>query len=181
MVGKGQSTCDKYKIRLKGDTMSVEYTITITNPSAGAPSNGFIDVKRLEQYGSLVGVTFDHAQAKKRGNFRHQYILESLASMANPLIVSQAATGGSGTTEPTAYTFVIKFDSSATPRVIRDENEYTGAQAVKQLVAEALMVSETRVCDVYHPQSINRIGPLEIGYLTNNITSAKALVTVTTA
>lgn len=160
--------------------MSTQYTITITKP-AGAAAEGFIDHNRLEQYGSATGITLTQAQAKKRSNFRALYVLQSIATMANPITVSRTATGASATAESAEYQIVIKFDSDASLRIIRDESELTGPLAIKQLVAEALTEPRTHMCDVFHPDSINQIAELAVAPLAASIASAKLLVTVSTS
>lgn len=162
--------------------MATAYTITITNPSLAAPNDGFIDSKRLEQYGSPAGnnVTYVQAQAKKRGNFRYSFILESVAIMANPYVDSAVTTGAAINAEGTSFQMIMRFDSDSYVSINRNGTTLTGVDAIKQLVSEALTIGDTRSCQVYYPAPTFAVnGPLQIGALAANLATAQSLVTVT--
>lgn len=158
--------------------MSVTYHVTITASGATGNGVGFIDRKTTEQYGTAV--TMAQAQVKKRGNFRYEQILDTLAMMANVSVANVFTTGATATAEGTTFEMDVTFASGASVYVVREEEAIVGVLAVRRLIAEALSTERTRVCDVFDDDgSVVFTGDLVVGKMAADLTAALALITVT--
>ena len=99
------------------------YFITITNPGGSAPSDGFIDNTKIENYlANAVGadgmnessldnfnppITLANSQAKARANFRYNSMVAQMGFVGNMYISNTTAVGGSATSDPTSFSFNV--------------------------------------------------------------------------
>lgn len=179
---------------------SVLYKVTITPFAVSDPNNaGFIDHKKVEHYGITNSLTYQQCMDKRRGNMRWGDIMESLSLDANASFEAITATGASATTDATNFYFEVAYRTPDQPAIWVDGVLVTGIDAVKHMVARALIVSNSDQCEVFDPTLTEelseglhpggKIAPhiavgsrfinLEVGKLADTIDLAKAKISVT--
>lgn len=176
------------------------YSVTITPyATVDADQGGFIDPQSVTQYGLKPGLTFAQCMDKKRGNMRWNDIVESLSLSANAFIDNITTPGAAVDTAPTSVSFEVSYVAAGNPSIVRDNVVLLGVDAVKQMIAEALITTSFDQCEVFDPTMTDPIdsvyhfqgviaahlacGPrfmvLDIGKLANDVTSAKSHISVT--
>lgn len=178
--------------------MQTTYRVTIQGATAPAPGNGFIDNRKIEDYmaAGSTPVTYAQAEAKERANMRYETLIAKIQQFANIYVSDIAAPNANAITEATTFSFTATVEHGASSLVTQDEinpgDTISGVAALRRAVARALVVSKTDFGEVYdptvstapgNPAAVPRRGPrisrIEFGALANNLTSAEALVTVT--
>lgn len=177
--------------------MPTYYRLTINNATGPAPSDGFIDNKRLEQYmaeGSLP-TSADASIAKERANLRFQRLIFNLQFSGNVYVNNIEAIGADANTEPTSISMTLVCERGDEPFIIEDTlNPGTflrGPDALARKAAETLAYRFDRAADYYDPtdqETIgnlidaprygNRIDQIEVGAATPDLATAIALVTI---
>lgn len=181
-----------------------QYRITIAGRagSAGASTDGFIDATRVETYmaGSPASVptTFANSVAKERGNMRFRFLQQQLQLECNIYIENIVAAGANANTAPTSFVFTAHVERGNDVLFTRDELNnnapLTGVDALKRMIARALIQSSVSTGDIFDPtQSTDdgaggvktaaarrgiRVETLTVGGLYSNLTDAAASVTV---
>jgi hypothetical protein len=163
--------------------MSATFIVSITNAGAAGDSAGFIDPKRLEQYGT-TGASAQHSINKKRANLRFDMILSSIAMATNVTVKSAETVGASNTEEGTVFEMTVEFSSLDSVYILRDDQPITGALAIRRMVAEAISSDATNLRDFYIPgeeagQDHRRTENVVVGRMAADTTEAMALITVT--
>lgn len=174
------------------------YDITIAGVSAAAPSDGFIDYKTVYVYGNEdaedVPATYAASLAKARANHRHKSVVMSIQFYSGMQIVN-VTLGGTpdSNTAPTSIVYQVDCDlaSVTTPDESSPGDTLTGEDAVKRIVARALVKAETKAMEVLDPTTATapgnttlyaRSGPRTnvetVGALYATLTLAEAGVTV---
>jgi hypothetical protein len=176
------------------------YKVTINQYAApGENQGGFIDAKSVIKYGLIEGLTYDQCKDKKRANMRWYAIMEALSLEANPFFNNITATGATVALPATSFYFEVTYATAGQPTITRDGSVFTGAEAIKQMIAEALIVSFNPRCETFDPTMTDEInspyhfqgviashlavGPrweiLSVGALAASVDEAKANITVT--
>jgi hypothetical protein len=144
------------------------YSVTITNSITGtAPSDGFVDSRRIESYYSTVGagvapgsgleatpsgLTLGFGTAKRRGNIRYSEIIRQIQLVSNCSIDPGATiTNGSGIAEPTVFSFqlVANVGNLNTRDELVAGATLTGSLCIKRCIARALIADIFRQTDVF--------------------------------
>lgn len=179
-----------------------QYRITIAGKSgsAGAATDGFIDAKRVEQYmaeGSAP-TTYVNSVAKERANLRFRFLQQQLQLEGNIYIENIVAAGGNANTAPTSFVFTAIVERGDSVLFTRDETNnnapLTGVDALKRMVARALIEGRTITTDLFDPTTSTddgaggtktaaarrgiRVETLTVAGLYLNLTDATASVTV---
>lgn len=181
---------------------STKYRIEITQINGTGNAAGFVDDKRIERYMAEGSTPTDltASQNKERANLRYRFVLANLQSMGNLYVSDVVATGATADTAPTEFAFTVEAERGDDMLFTRDETaegeELSGADAIKRCVARGLMAEQLgRLMDCYDPttstgvkdgapapaavRTFNRVAPLDVAKLTNNLTTAEAAITVT--
>lgn len=188
--------------------MSHFYTITITNGNTNsAPKDGFVDNKRIEDYGlnletTPTNLTLALCKAKRRGNVRYAEIIRQLGLVANCYVVPNTivATGADSQTEASSFAFQIIVERGDGVLVTADESNpgatLTGTACLKRCVARALTIDLKKQIDIFDPTSTDasgtwstnsvprtgiRIDPassFEIGPYATSLASAEGMIAV---
>lgn len=180
---------------------STSYYVTISSLSQASPGDGFIDMKKVEQYrseGSDV-TTYAQAQAKERANQRFQLMVNKLQLLGNLYVSNVTATGANASTAALSFTFNLTSEHGdeclATPDEDTPGVTLTGNVAIKRAIARSLSTTVTNdYQEVYDPTSTagkgtyptanavrfgSRIEALTVGAAANNLTAAEAAISVT--
>jgi hypothetical protein len=153
--------------------MKATYTVKITNPGATGDSAGFIDIKRIEQYGvndsvdPTKNVTLEQSMNKKRGNLRCNRILSSIMVMSNIQVLKIETKNASATSEGSEFNMTLAFDSEDSVFIIRGNLALRGVDAIKQLLAEDISSDDSQVCDYYAPGAVAQTAELYYGKIQN--------------
>lgn len=184
--------------------LSTMYQVTITNSFSNAnTAAGFIDSKRTETYmaeGSTPA-TLAASINKERGNIRYRNVVEQLQTMANIYVTNTVANAATANSAATSFVMTLEVERGDDYLLTRDETannavELSGAAAIKRCVARGLMVERlaerTEVVDPTASaghrdgataNAIARVGSrimdVDVGKLTNNLTTAETAITVT--
>jgi hypothetical protein len=150
------------------------YSVTLTNSiSTAAPSDGFVDSMRIEDYyastsyaleGLPSGFSLLLSTAKRRGNLRYHEIIRQLELVQNVAIDPAAivATGANAKTEPTAFSFQLVSLQGDAAWMTRNElvaNTYlTGIACIKRCIARALSLSFSRETTIFDPTTATSAG-----------------------
>jgi len=141
------------------------YQVTIANSVTGvAPADGFVDPKRIEDYGLNLkttpsGMTLALNKAKERGNWRWKSIFDQLGLVTNvylhaPSIVSN----GTATTEATSVAFQIYVQYGDDALTTQDElvsgQTLTGMACLKRCIARGLAADYFRMTEVFDPTGV---------------------------
>lgn len=178
--------------------MQTSYSVQITNATAAAPGNGFIDPTTIEAYmaANSLPATYAQCQAKERGNVRFDFLQQQVQLEANVYMTNLTASGASATAEATSFSFTAVVERGDDVLVTRDESNpgsyLTGTAALKRWVARALVESRTCFGDIYDPTLATTPGntttaarygirteQITVGALKTTLTAAEALITVT--
>jgi hypothetical protein len=152
-------------------------------------------------------LTLALCKAKRRANLRYIEIVNQLQRVANCYILPQSitATGGSATAEPSSFAFQMWAERSDA-LVTADESNpgayLSGTAAITRCIARALTLDLFKQVDVIDPTSSDTFGVygattsvprqwvrtlpdaanaiLEVGPYANSLSSATALISVTT-
>lgn len=178
------------------------YNVTIQNSFGGAgSSSGFIDNKKVEQYmaANSTTTTLDQGVDKERGNYRFQSVVQNLQLMGNIWVANTNAVGGTATTAPTSFTMTLTVEAGDDVLYTNDELNngavLTGNAAIKRSIARAMVsyrngynteVSDQTKTTGYRDGSTanatvrtgSRIMQIDVGALTNSVTTAEAAITV---
>ena len=185
--------------------MTSVYAITISNPGGtSAPSDGFIDPTRVEEYipdlsEAPSDFTIALSTAKRRANLRFQNLLQQMGIAGNMDVDPNSITtpGASYKAEPSSFGFQVLLpygDSELyTPDELNPGSALSGIPALTRIVARALVWSGTRTIDVYDPTALvtfatsmayprfgERVAPIQIGGVETSLATAASLVTVVT-
>lgn len=141
------------------------YQVTITNGGGGgAPADGFVDPKRVEDYDfdsktTPPGMTLELNQAKERGNWRWKEIFNQLGLISNvyvhaPSIISD----GTAIAEPTSVSFPMSVqygdDAFTTMDELTPGQTLTGVACIIRCIARALAADYFRHTDVFDPTGV---------------------------
>lgn len=138
------------------------YSITITNGNTNsAPQDGFVDNKRIEDYGlnlisTPVSLTLALSKAKRRGNLRYREIINQLSIVGNMYVVDNSFTSDATYhTEATSFAFQVIVEhgdaSLTTPDELNAGQFLTGAACITRCVARALINDMQRQTDFFDP------------------------------
>lgn len=148
------------------------FTITISNPGKTGDSAGFVDYQTVQQYGDLA-VTKEQARNKVKGLLRYQNIIGKIGQFTVFDELSKESVGGSATSEATEFVMDIWVKDASALKY----GEYSGPDALRYMVAEALSDSRTALHDYYDPEKIAETLPFLIGSL-GTLEECVALVAV---
>ena len=184
------------------------YRITITNSSGGvAPANGFVDNRKIENYGLIfnttpAGLSLPLCEAKRRGNVRYSDIINQLQMVANCYVDPNSfVSNATAIAEATSFSFHLYAEQGANSFSTRDELipgvTLTGPACIKRCVARALATRQFKQIDIIDPTSTTSVGTkgattsvvrfgariysapnFEIGPYVSNLISGEALAAV---
>ena len=166
------------------------FTVTITaGASIGVNGGGFIDNKKVEQYGLVGGLTFAQCKDKKRANIRWANIIDAVTMNSNCTITNIVKVGGTVTSAPTSIRFDLTFPYAGQPSTRSLGNIISDVPAVVDMVANSLIVDLTGQTEVFDPTltvAINdKFAPggvidphLAVGPRIENLTTGKLAATL---
>ena len=128
------------------------FTVTIT---AGAPigvnGGGFIDNKKVEQYGLIGGLTFAECKDKKRANIRWANIIDAVTMDANCTVTNIVKVGGTVDGAPTSIKFDLYYQQSGQPSTWSLGDVIVDIPAVVNLVANGMIFDLSGQTEVFDP------------------------------
>lgn len=180
----------------------VSYRIEIDGAGFGSstvPSDGFIDHTKVEQYLTTGSGPNDYALSlrKERANFRYRDLVSRIQEFANIYITDIDAPAATVNTVPTSFNFTATVERAGALLTEDEDNPGTmlnGVAALRRAVARAMVMSKTRIGEVYDPtlsfrhretsgpqaaRTGRRIESVEYGSLFNNLTAAESRITIT--
>jgi ribosomal protein S11 len=172
--------------------VSLQINIDLSGFADPAPADGSIDPTQTYVYADVT--TFELSEAKVRGNLRWGLVVSNLNFENTTINVTDiVVTGGSIDTQPTEIEFTAvypNFDKIYTYDEVDNVSILTGTDAIKRMIARALMTTVINVQPVFDPTAVPtngtatfprgfRVESLETGRLTGNLVEAEAAITVT--
>lgn len=158
---------------------------------AGPAEQGFIDDKKI-QYRSdePYSLTVEQCDANRRGVLRWVRIIESISMAANPTITEVEAVGATATSPATEFKFTVTFVSDAALTITRDDVVMENDEALKQLIAEALVGDVVKHVTVQDPEvegeggtmvagKVERVLDMEVLGLGADVDAVKGNITIT--
>lgn len=158
--------------------MSISFEVTITNPALTGVGEGFIDNKKIEQY-NPTSITTNQAIAKKRANTRYHNIIMVVGMVSNPTVTDIIAEDAGFDSEASTFTMTMSFVSRESLAIVRDDVKIEGEDALKRLIAEALVGDRTITVDYYDATKLVAVTLLEVGELASTPEDAEAFITIT--
>lgn len=147
------------------------YQVTLTNGNTNSsPSDGFVDNKKVENYGvnlatTPVGWSLTTSKAKRRGNLRYIEIINQLSMVANCYVDPNSFdSDATAIAEATSFAFQIYAEHGDASLVTEDElnpGEFlNGTDCITRCIARALNADLFKEIDVFDPSSADSIGTL---------------------
>lgn len=193
---------------------STFYSVSINKiDGTGTGGDGFIDNTRIESYiatylAANPGVDYKttppcnlaQAQSRARANVRYEAMVAQMLRMANLYVSNCVATGGSVTTEPSKFSFIIEVERGDEVLYTLDETTpgvaLTGTAAIARCIARSMLINRTdtfQYCDPTYTtapanggttDSAMRAGyrvdnAFTVGALAPDLPTATAVITVT--
>lgn len=193
---------------ISGTGVTTNTTITALGTGTGGTGTYTVSQSQTVASENLTGapnLTLAQSQAKRRGNYRYRWMIEQLGLLGNVYVVPQSitATSGAANAEPSAFSLQVWAERGGASLITADELNagqfLTDSAAIKRAVARALTLDSFREIDIYDPTAttsagtwgatnavprygyrINVASSFEIGAYATSISSAEALITVTT-
>lgn len=166
------------------------YNVSIAQ-IAGPAEQGFIDNLKI-QYRSdePYSLTVEQCDANRRGVLRWTRVIESLSMVANPTITEVEAVGATATSVATEFKFTVSFVSDEALTIVRDGVTLDTDEALKQLIAEALVGDVVKHVTVQDPEvegedgtmlagKVERILDMEVLGLGDDVDAVKGSITIT--
>jgi hypothetical protein len=177
--------------------MATNYRITIAKSEGAAPTNGFIDIKRVEQYmaDGSVPTNLAASLAKERANLRYRRVIEKIQLLGNIYVSDIVAADANANTAPATFVFTATVEHDVAGLRVEDVTEpgtyLTGVDALERQIADALIFEFSAITDYYDPTATtapgnltsvaragNRIEPVVVGPPVTTYTAANALITI---
>lgn len=164
--------------------------------SLEAPSDGFIDNSNTLHYAAEENIhpeTIELSRAKERANARWDEIMVQTQQILAPVAVRGIEKTGTpdGSTPPDSIAFTLVYDRESYVYTPNIENEPAGVEtlwgeeAVRRMVARALMSDKSANRDIYSPSMLSgspqgmMFERIQAGPLATTVTEAEAAVEVT--